>query len=1143
MGRPRLVYALVSAGTLLASVPAVGASACEPFLQDRPALLEQSLTLRGGERVVRTVRVPAQTSVLVLVQEGDLDVSLEASLGGKVVGRADSPIERRTIQRLTFSTTASADYTIAVTGKQHGANSSAANVRIVGYPPTMSKDFCLGVHQKLALADGAFAAVNLLDQKSAAPAAPVSPLTVAAQNYAAAAQLLEKNGPSPLLAQVELAQATLSYYKTRDWQQAVAEARAAAATYTRLNDSYGVARAQVVEAEARLEVATAPPSGKAPSAADRDEELANLRRQLGSIAAFHSGRGERYEEGVALNDIGTSFYMAGLHDEAIPAFLRALSVFEQGKEQSSQALALQNTAMVEYELGRLSDASSHYARVLQLIRQEDDPTLFAIILNNSALAHWASGELDLALRQFNEALAVLRVTQDPFVLAAALHNTGCVYDALGDHERALDLYQQALALRTPQGDPRGRTASLRTIGNALRAQGKAPEALALHGEALTLASTAPMKLRIEVQIAKDLAALGRTDAALQRLNVVLREVGSSDDVTKARALAERGIQRGLRGESAPAAADLNEAQRIFHKNELPEDEFDAWVSLARLRRTRGAGEEALKALDRALALAEEVRVQSSNPELRATLLQPLRPAFDLKIELLAERYFAKGATEGVRQRTALAALATAEQARARALADFETFDVTAPGLSPELVARRQEIYRQLAARRFRLATYLERASGAEDPRLRTIRADIATLRQQLDEIDARIGAASDANAPRRGVGDRSSLDFRSLPQGVAVVEYWLGAEQVYAWAATRDGLVMKRLGSSSAITNAARALHTALRGFGAVPESQRLSLGEQLYGLVVAPLGAQVTSERKLVFALDGALHYVPFATLRMPDAGGAKFLIERHDVAVTPSIGMFLRTDRPRNKAAPVREMLLVADPVYELDDSRLASLAGGSAGPSPSSKAWPLSLFRASNGEGTLTRLPGTAKEAATIASLLPREGVDRLEGFTATRDRFLAAGLERYRFIHIASHAVNDSEIPQASALILSTIDQRSRPADGRVLAADFVNVQLNADTVVLSACDTALGKSVSGEGLIGLQYVVLARGAGSVVSSLWPVADQATAQLMAQFYSARLRGNAAVEAALADAMRAMLAGKLRDPGLWGAFAVTVARANGS
>jgi CHAT domain-containing protein len=684
---------------------------------------------------------------------------------------------------------------------------------------------------------------------------------------------------------------------------------------------------------------------------------------------------------------------------------------------------------------------------------------------------------------------------------------------------------------------------LRTIGNALRAQGQPQEALKLHGEALSLASAAAMKRRIEVQIAKDLGALGRHDEAAGRLQVVLREAGAGEDQTRARALAERGAQRATRGETTAAEADLREALRIFRKNETAEEELESWVQLARVQRARGTSDDALKSLDRALALAEEVRMQSSNPELRATLLQPLRPAFDLRIELLAERYFATGASRAARERAALGALATAEQVRARALADFQSFDVSAPGLPPELLAKRKDVYRQLAARRFRLTSSLERA-GADDPRVRTIRADIASLRQQLDEIDARIGAASAASGARRsGEGTRPGFDFRTLPADVAFVEYWLGSEHAYAWAATRDGLVMAKLGDSAAITDAARALHTALRDFGAVPESRRLDLGAQLHRLVFAPLAPQVGGARKLVFALDGALHYVPFATLRAPTATGAQFLVERHDISVTPSITMFLSAAPTRANTVASRQMLLVADPVYEVSDARLAKLANAGGAPRKASGTWPLTLFRGGEGERPLARLPATANEASAIAALLPRDGVDRLEGFTATRDRFLAAGLERYRFIHIASHAVNDAEIPQASALILSTVDQRSQPADGRVLAADFVNVQLNAETVVLSACDTALGKSVAGEGLIGLQYVVLARGAGSVVSSLWPVADQVTARLMAQFYTSHLRGNAVMDTALADAMRAMLAGPFKDPSLWGAFTLTVAHVAGT
>src|SRR5258708_30064238 len=107
------------------------------------------------------------------------------------------------------------------------------------------------------------------------------------------------------------------------------------------------------------------------------------------------------------------------------------------------------------------------------------------------------------------------------------------------------------------------------------------------------------------------------------------------------------------------------------------------------------------------------------------------------------------------------------------------------------------------------------------------------------------------------------------------------------------------------------------------------------------------------------------------------------------------------------------------------------------------------------------------------------------------------------------------------MLSAVDSQGTEVDGRVLAADFMGVRLHADTVVLSACDTALGKSVAGEGLIGLQYVVLARGARSVVSSLWPAMDQVTADVMVRFYTALLHQRSTLISAWSAASRITLA----------------------
>src|SRR5207248_11174325 len=119
----------------------------------------------------------------------------------------------------------------------------------------------------------------------------------------------------------------------------------------------------------------------------------------------------------------------------------------------------------------------------------------------------------------------------------------------------------------------------------------------------------------------------------------------------------------------------------------------------------------------------------------------------------------------------------------------------------------------------------------------------------------------------------------------------------------------------------ATALHTALRSFGSIPRAERLDAGERLYELTLTPLEAQIAAKRTLIFAPDGALHYVPFATLRYSEAGHKVFLIQNHDIAVTPSIQLFLRRGSPRSTPGGSRQMLLVDDPVYDPADPRVAN------------------------------------------------------------------------------------------------------------------------------------------------------------------------------------------------------------------------------
>jgi CHAT domain-containing protein len=1118
------------------------AGGCDSSMEAQPALLATTVSVRGHEPVKRPLPMRPASEIMVFAVEHGIDVTLEVTdAAGQVLGRGDSPIRRTGVQRVRLMARSEQQYFIVVTGKEHADAKGSVTLRAVDLDRSV-KSSCLNAQRLLADADQAYAAGQAVSRAVATAQAVSSDKSYAdaADGYKAAIAVLAGEQASPLLAQAQLDEAAALYQDVANYDESQKTAVEAARTFESLHDEYGKARARALEAASLIEIATSVrrKSTATDASQQASEMLGRARAELGAVSAFHAQRHETYDEALALNNVGVTYHLEGRFDEAIRGYQRSLAVYQQISERPRQAQVLANIALVEYDLGRLSASVASYRQILGLIRREDDPKLYVFVLLNSALANWASGNEDTALRQNAEALALARTIQDTFLQHGAIHNVACVYATLGDQTRALYFYRQALAVGTATLDARGRTASLRAIANILRQQGHAGEALNLDREALSLASTPPTKARITVQIAMDLSGLGQTTEAMQVLETLLKQRFAGDDVDRARALQIRAQLRTYSGDFSGAESDLRAALTTFRTYESPTDQFTVWVSLAELMRHRGATVEAFAAIDQALALAEEVRLQSANPELRSTLLQPLRPAFDLKISMLAEQYFAAKADARSREALAERALETAEQARARALADYQTLDSSAPGLDARLLERRRAIYRELAARRFRLEARIDR-SGTEDAESQVIRSDIATLRQDLDQIDAQIGAASETAQSRYASGQKpTSLRLNKLPPNAAVVEYWLGDRDSFAWVIVHNGVSLVRLGATSQINAATTALQTALRGFGTVAKADRLEGGERLYSLILAPMETQLSATRTLIFAPDGALHYIPFATLRCTSDGHKVFLVENHDIAVTPSVRMFLRHEGPHVVGSETRGMLLVSDPVYDPKDSRVGAssrLAQNTALETPGPD---LSLVRGVTGSPAhLPRLPGAAMEAAAIASLLPASDVDRLDGFAASREQFLGAALNRYRLIHVASHAMTDPEIPQASALILSTVDKDGNEVDGRVLAADFINLHLRADTVVLSGCDTALGKSVAGEGLIGLRYIVLARGARSVVSSLWPALDQVTAELMVKFYSALLHQHSSVIAAWSAATRATLGGTYADPGTWGAFMLTL------
>jgi CHAT domain-containing protein len=182
----------------------------------------------------------------------------------------------------------------------------------------------------------------------------------------------------------------------------------------------------------------------------------------------------------------------------------------------------------------------------------------------------------------------------------------------------------------------------------------------------------------------------------------------------------------------------------------------------------------------------------------------------------------------------------------------------------------------------------------------------------------------------------------------------------------------------------------------------------------------------------------------------------------------------------------------------------------------------------------LPFTLQEAQAIAAVIPKTDIKEAIGFDASLNAILLENLRQYRILHFATHGVFNNSHPELSGIVLSLIDKSGRPQNGFLRLNEIYNLDLQADLVVLSACQTALGKAAKGEGLIGLTRGFMYAGAGRVMASLWRINDRSTAELMRYFYEGMFQQHLTPAASLRAAQIKMWqTNEWRSPHHWAAF----------
>jgi CHAT domain-containing protein len=313
-----------------------------------------------------------------------------------------------------------------------------------------------------------------------------------------------------------------------------------------------------------------------------------------------------------------------------------------------------------------------------------------------------------------------------------------------------------------------------------------------------------------------------------------------------------------------------------------------------------------------------------------------------------------------------------------------------------------------------------------------------------------------------------------------------------------------------------------------------------LYDTAVAPAAAAFGDRRLLVVA-EGALNYVPFEAL-VTRPGGAdysslSYLVGEREIVYAPSASVVAALRQARAAAAAARGLLVVADPVFDAADPRTR---GRQLKPSPAGaqraamQSAIADVSRLKAPQLRLVRLDGTRSEGERIAELA-RAGGDAADvwlDFDASEANLRRRDLSRYRVLHVATHGLLDSERPQFSGLALTLVGDPE--SDGFLRTDEVFNLRLGAQLVMLSACETALGKEKRGEGVIGLTRAFMYAGAPTVGVSLWSVADRSTAELMPDFYKRFFATRGGAPAAMRGAQQQMIAGKRYSaPFYWAPF----------
>ncbi len=799
---------------------------------------------------------------------------------------------------------------------------------------------------------------------------------------------------------------------------------------------------------------------------DPETALVNYQKAL---PGFREAK-DSFQEGRTLNGIGNVYFYTGLRERAWENYLGAYRIAQSTGNAVLLGRSLNNLGYLATWTGRYAEAIDFYQQSLDLKLKANDEIGAARTYNGFGVVYVRLGNYVKALEYYEAALKIFQA-RAPQEASIALNNIGgTVFKNLEQYDAALDYLQKAYNIASASRNLLEMLLPLNNQGYVYSIQGRYEESLKKHQEALKVAREIPAP-----------------EYELHALH---------------------GMANNLfRMEKYPDALDaFQQVVSLSERLKSPDTSVGGHTGMGRTYEKLGQPAMAQAKYRAAINTIETARGQVQSDTEKAEYLENNLEAYTNLVRVLADSRLVSA--------SALAeAFSIAEKGRARVLLELlaDSRNRIAPKVEPQLAAEQETLTAKIATIQNQIR---ESMTGAKLPgeKLTALWQESDRLYDSYQLVQQKIRRQDPRYA---GLQDPAPIGLReaerALPDDAVLLEYVfdyrrnpLGLPREswgLCFVISRQGSRVFKVESASEIPElVSRVRNLLVRPMESDEDSKDVSAAfvsasSRLYQLLMAPAQSMLSGKKRVIVVPDRALALLPFEVLLTTSRARTyqswsdlPYLLKNYVISYAPSASTYAEMLKlPERPQTAPKDLLVLADPVYESE--------------SPSVTV--LDLMKARSTRGSFERLPYTAQEAAAVGKLFGPDRRDILQRQDATEDRFRqSVASNTYKYLLFSVHGITSVRYPQFSSLVLTRA--AGSPQDGLLQAHEIYNLRLNSEVAVLSACETALGRNIQGEGLVGLTRAFFYAGARSVVASLWQVADASTAEFMGKFFGELQQG---------------------------------------